>query len=47
MRILFQTASRIGDAVLSTGLLSPLIERHPDARLAAARRSHLKARLER
>ncbi|HEV2303612.1 MAG TPA: glycosyltransferase family 9 protein [Stellaceae bacterium] len=33
MRILFVTATRIGDAVLSTGLLSHLIARHPDARL--------------
>ena len=29
MHILFVTATRIGDAVLSTGLLSYLIERHP------------------
>lgn len=33
MRILFVTATRIGDAVLSTGLLSHLIARHPGARL--------------
>ncbi len=33
MRILFVTATRIGDAVLSTGLLSHLIERHPGGRL--------------
>jgi heptosyltransferase III len=36
MRILFVTATRIGDAVLSTGLLSYLIERYPDARLTIA-----------
>jgi len=33
MDILFVTATRIGDAVLSTGLLAYLIERHPGARL--------------
>jgi len=36
MHILFVTATRIGDAVLSTGLLSYLIERHPQARLTIA-----------
>jgi len=36
MRILFVTATRIGDAVLSTGLLSYLIDRHPAARLTIA-----------
>src|ERR1700686_2378918 len=36
MRILFVTATRIGDAVLSTGLLSHLIERFPGARLTIA-----------
>jgi ADP-heptose:LPS heptosyltransferase len=36
MHILFVTATRIGDAVLSTGLLSYLIERYPDARLTIA-----------
>jgi heptosyltransferase-3 len=36
MHILFVTATRIGDAVLSTGLLSHLIERHPGARLSIA-----------
>jgi heptosyltransferase III len=36
MRILFVTATRIGDAVLSTGLLSHLIARHPGARLVIA-----------
>jgi heptosyltransferase-3 len=36
MRILFVTATRIGDAVLSTGLLSYVIERYPGARLTIA-----------
>src|SRR6266446_4355196 len=36
MHILFVTATRIGDAMLSTGLLSYLIERHPGARLTIA-----------
>jgi lipopolysaccharide heptosyltransferase III len=36
MHILFVTATRIGDAVLSTGLLTYLIERYPAARLAIA-----------
>jgi len=36
MDILFVTATRIGDAVLSTGLLAYLIERHPNARLTIA-----------
>ena len=36
MHILFVTATRIGDAVLSTGLLSHLIERYPEARLTIA-----------
>jgi heptosyltransferase III len=36
MHILFVTATRIGDAVLSTGLLSYLIERYPGARLTIA-----------
>lgn len=36
MRILFVTATRVGDAVLSTGLLGWLIERHPAARLTIA-----------
>src|ERR1700694_5016455 len=36
MRILFVTATRIGDAVLSTGLLSHLIQRFPGARLTSA-----------
>lgn len=36
MRILFVTATRIGDAILSTGLLGHLIDRHPDARITVA-----------
>lgn len=36
MKILFVTATRIGDAVLSTGLLSHLIDRFPGARLTIA-----------
>jgi heptosyltransferase III len=36
MDILFVTATRIGDAVLSTGLLSYLIDRYPEARLTIA-----------
>ncbi|HEY1301532.1 MAG TPA: glycosyltransferase family 9 protein [Stellaceae bacterium] len=36
MRILFVTATRIGDAVLSTGLLSYLTGRWPEARLTVA-----------
>src|SRR5215470_17533639 len=36
MHILFVTATRIGDAVLSTGLLSHLIGRYPMARLTIA-----------
>ena len=36
MRILFVTATRIGDAVLSSGLLAHLVERHPKARLTIA-----------
>src|SRR5260370_4143454 len=36
MRILFVAARRIGDAVLSTGLLSHLIGRFPGARLTIA-----------
>jgi ADP-heptose:LPS heptosyltransferase len=36
MDILFVTATRIGDAVLSTGLLSYLIDRHRGARLTIA-----------
>ncbi|MBR9973716.1 glycosyltransferase family 9 protein [Magnetospirillum sulfuroxidans] len=36
MRILFVTASRIGDAVLSTGLLAHLAEQYPQARFTVA-----------
>ena len=36
VRILFITASRIGDAVLSTGLLDHLIRTHPGARITVA-----------
>ena len=36
MHILFVTATRIGDAVLSTGLLSYLIDRCPNSRLTIA-----------
>lgn len=36
MDILFVTSTRIGDAVLSSGLLSYLVERHPGARITVA-----------
>jgi ADP-heptose:LPS heptosyltransferase len=36
MNILFITHTRVGDAVLSTGILSRLIERHPGARITIA-----------
>ena len=36
MRILFVTANRVGDAVLSTGLLAELVRRHPGARITVA-----------
>lgn len=36
MRILFVTSTRIGDAVLSTGLLAHLMARHPSARVTVA-----------
>lgn len=36
MRLLFITATRIGDAVLSTGLLNHLIEQHPGLRVTVA-----------
>lgn len=36
MKILFVTATRVGDAVLSTGLLSHLIDRFPAARITIA-----------
>ena len=36
MRILFVTSNRLGDAVLSTGLLDHLTRAHPDARITIA-----------
>jgi len=36
MKILFVTSTRIGDAVLSTGLLSHLVASHPEARITIA-----------
>jgi ADP-heptose:LPS heptosyltransferase len=36
MRILFVTATRLGDAVLSTGLLDHLLRTHPEARFTVA-----------
>jgi len=36
VRILFISSTRIGDAVLSTGLLGHLLARHPDARVTIA-----------
>ncbi|HVC58762.1 MAG TPA: glycosyltransferase family 9 protein [Acetobacteraceae bacterium] len=36
MRILFITSNRLGDAVLSTGLLDHLLRAHPDARITVA-----------
>jgi len=36
MRILFVTSNRLGDAVLSTGLLDQLIRTHPDASITVA-----------
>ncbi len=36
MKILFVTATRIGDAVLSTGLLRYLVERYPGAAFTIA-----------
>jgi|TARA_Y100000294_G_scaffold114410_1_gene106103 ADP-heptose:LPS heptosyltransferase len=36
LQILFITSNRLGDAVLSTGLVGALIERHPEARLTVA-----------
>lgn len=36
MRILFVTSNRLGDAVLSTGLLNHLLLSHPDARFTIA-----------
>lgn len=36
MRILFITATRLGDAVLSTGILNTLLQQWPDARITVA-----------
>lgn len=36
MRLFFLTATRVGDAVLSTGLLAALLERYPGARVTVA-----------
>lgn len=36
MKILFITATRIGDAVLSSGLIAHLLEQHPEARFTIA-----------
>ena len=36
MNILFVTSTRIGDAVLSTGILSHLVSRYPEARITVA-----------
>jgi heptosyltransferase-3 len=36
MRILFITATRIGDAVISTGLLQHLVKQNPDAKITIA-----------
>jgi heptosyltransferase-3 len=36
MRILFITATRVGDAVLSTGLLDYLVKKHPSAKITIA-----------
>jgi len=36
MRILFITSNRLGDAILSTGLLDHLVRTHPDARFTVA-----------
>ena len=36
MRILFVTSNRLGDAVLSTGLLDHLLRRYPEARITVA-----------
>ena len=36
MRILFITSNRIGDAVLSTGLLNHIIREHPDSQITVA-----------
>ena len=36
MRILFVTANRVGDAVLSTGLMAHLAAQHPNAQITIA-----------
>ena len=36
MRVLFVTSNRIGDTVLSTGILNHIIRHHPDARITLA-----------
>jgi len=36
LRILFVTSNRIGDAVLSSGVLAQLVERHPEAKVTVA-----------
>ncbi len=36
MRILYITSNRVGDAVLSSGVLAELMRRHPDARVTVA-----------
>ena len=36
MKILFITATRIGDAVLSTGLINHLVSQYPDCRITVA-----------
>ena len=36
MKILFITATRIGDAVLSTGLINHLIAEHPNCKITVA-----------
>ena len=36
MRILFVTANRVGDAVLSTGILAHLAAKHPTAEITVA-----------
>ena len=36
MKILFVTSNRLGDVVLSTGLLGDLLDRHPGARITVA-----------
>ena len=36
MRILFVTANRVGDAILTTGVLDHLIRQHPHCRVTVA-----------